>query len=29
MDRSHVENILSKRLEDYMNEASNDLKLTD
>lgn len=29
MDRSHVQNILSKRLEDYMNEASNDLKLTD
>ena len=27
MDRSHVENILSKRLEDYMNEASSDLHL--
>lgn len=27
MDRSHVENILSKRLEDYMNEASSDLRL--
>lgn len=27
MDRSHVENILSKRLEDYMNEASADLRL--
>lgn len=29
MDRSHVNNILSKRLEDYMNQASTDLKITD
>ena len=27
MDRSHVQNILSKRLEEYMLEASNDLRL--
>ena len=29
MDRSHVKNILNKRLEEYMLEAEEDLKLTD
>jgi len=29
MDRSHVNGILSKRLDDYMVEASNDLSLTE
>ncbi len=29
MDRTHIQNILSKRLEEYMLDASNDLKLTE
>ena len=29
MDRTHVQNILNKRLEEYMQEAEEDLKLTD
>ena len=29
MDRTHVANILPKRLNDYMKEAEEDLKLTE